>query len=98
MVKRLSPAHSLLLAAFLALALLGAQALKNSPWHDHSHHVIDCALCHLQAAEAEPPAKGLPLPLFALAGRLLASDVRLSPSLFQPSYRSRAPPLHRPSR
>tara|TARA_R100001163_G_C5060226_1_gene197002 strand:+ start:1662 stop:1943 length:282 start_codon:yes stop_codon:yes gene_type:complete len=36
----------LLVVWLLSLSLLGVQLVQHSALHDHTQHVVDCALCH----------------------------------------------------
>lgn len=41
--------RKLLLVWVMALSLLGVQLIQHSALHDHSQHVVDCALCHFDS-------------------------------------------------
>lgn len=38
--------RQLFLTVLIMLTLLGTQAIKESPFHDHSQDEFDCVLCH----------------------------------------------------
>lgn len=92
MFRLSKPSQQAFLAFLLALTLLGAQAVKDSPWHDHATHAVDCALCHLQAFEADlPPAPPAP-PVFAPVAGLSIAPAWPTASPIHSPYHSRAPP------
>lgn len=83
----------LFLVALLSLTLVGMQALQESPWHDHSHHVVDCALCHLQFYDAAVPSteRG-----FEQSARHAVLHSTFEDSIFSRTtspYQGRAPPF-----
>lgn len=86
-------AQQAVLAVLLVLTLAGAQTAQNSPWHDHGgQHSVDCALCHLQAYDADlapaPLALASRFPSHITPERPRARHAAHSPS----PYQGRAPP------
>lgn len=93
MFRLFDRSKALFLVGLLSLSLVGTQAVKDAPWHDHSQHVADCALCHLQFSEDAVPATA-PLPRHDEARTVLhaATHAFAALPLFS-HYQSRAPPL-----
>ena len=87
--------HSRQLAAvlFLALSLLGVQAIQGSVLHDHQQHSVDCALCHFHLGDdtehpPRPPAPVASTPHVVAIGDIIAPEAPAGSP-----YKSRAPPL-----
>jgi hypothetical protein len=81
-----------LLVWLLALSLLGVQLVQHSGLHDHSQHVVDCALCHFDSfdhqlsgiVESFLPEAGAPEQIFIPAPAYLSPQYSL--------YLGRSPP------
>ncbi|PCJ42938.1 MAG: hypothetical protein COA71_05445 [SAR86 cluster bacterium] len=77
---------------FLAIMLLGIQAVQSSALHDHVAHQVDCVLCHFDSHDQDTLAQADIT--FAEAQQIRAS-VFAEPDYFSflyPSYQSRSPP------
>jgi hypothetical protein len=84
--------RQLLLVAFMACLLFGAQLAQSSPLHDHTKHSVDCALCHLQLGD-DVQAQSSPGVAFIAHDVPYVQQLREFHSSRNPSpYSGRAPP------
>ncbi|MDT8398446.1 MAG: hypothetical protein RQ899_07520 [Pseudomonadales bacterium] len=81
------------LILLLTLTVSGMQLIKDSPLHDHTHHVVDCAICHLSANDDATVSNDALLPQSNLVAVFHAYSGLTARSIHTAVYQSRAPPL-----
>ncbi len=87
--------HRIRLIALMALMLLGGQLLQHSPLHNHSHEVVDCAMCHLQSlGDDTEHEQAINLPAVAATAVLATASIASPLIAFASPYQGRAPPRH----
>jgi len=85
--------RQLLTIFLITFAVCGVQVIQSSPLHDHSSHVVGCALCHFDSGDAPSESTLVNCPV-ASGGAKAVDSVPSFESITLSPYQSRAPPRH----